>query len=114
GADLPLRRAYDVITCLDVLEHVVNPVQVVRHVVAHLKPGGTLYVNFIEAPGGENLEESAAQRAETIAFLNETLEAIVPLRVDVHDEVNAEYVKPRRRGAPRRPPSEVAHGGVLP
>ncbi|PYO24178.1 MAG: hypothetical protein DMD88_01610 [Candidatus Rokuibacteriota bacterium] len=96
GADLPLRRTYDVITCLDVLEHVVNPLQVVRHVVEHLKPGGTLYVNFIEAPGGENLVESAAQRADTIAFLDRTLEAITPLRVDVHDEVNAQYVRPRR------------------
>jgi 2-polyprenyl-3-methyl-5-hydroxy-6-metoxy-1,4-benzoquinol methylase len=96
GADLPLRRTYDVITCLDVLEHVVNPLQVVRHVVEHLKPGGTLYLNFIEAPGGENLVESAAQRADTIAFLDRTLEAITPLRVDVHDEVNAQYVKPRR------------------
>jgi len=96
GADLPLRRGYDVITCLDVLEHVVNPLQVVRHIVEHLKPGGTLYANFIEAPGGENLAESAAQRADTITFLNNTLEAIAPLRVEDSDEVNAQYVKPHR------------------
>ena len=96
GADLPLRRAYDVITCLDVLEHVVNPLQVVRHVVEHLRLGGTLHVNFIQAPGGENLVEAAAQRADTIAFLDETLGAVAPLRVGVHDEVNAQYVKPRR------------------
>jgi SAM-dependent methyltransferase len=96
GADLPLRRAYDVITCLDVLEHVVNPLQIIRHVVEHLKPGGALYVNFIEAPGGENLVEAAAQRKDTIAFLNDALQAIVPLRVEVSDEVDAQYVKPRR------------------
>jgi SAM-dependent methyltransferase len=96
GDDLPLCRAYDVITCLDVLEHVVNPLQVVRHVVEHLKPGGTLYVNFIEAPGGENLAESAAQRADTIAFLDANLETVVPLPVEVSGEVNAQYVKPQR------------------
>ena len=84
------------ITCLDVLEHVVNPLQVVRHVVEHLKPGGALYVNFIEAPGGENLVEAAAQRMDTIKLLNDSLEAIVPLRADVTAEVNAHYVKPRR------------------
>lgn len=96
GPDLPLTRAYDVITCLDVLEHVVNPLDVVRHLVGHLKPGGTLHLNFIHAPGGENLVESAAQRAETIAYLNATLEAAVPLHVEVPDEVYARYVKPLR------------------
>lgn len=96
GSDLPLTRAYDVITCLDVLEHVVNPRDVIRHLVGHLKPGGTLHLNFIHAPGGENLVESAAQRAETIAYLNATLEAAVPLRVEVPDEVYARYVKPLR------------------
>src|SRR5439155_742558 len=39
GADLPLTRDYDAIACLEVLEHVINPLEVVRHLVAHLKPG---------------------------------------------------------------------------
>ena len=95
GTDLPLRRAYDVITCLDVLEHVANPLAVVRHLADHLKPGGTLLLNFIEAPGGENLAEAAAQRAATIAYLNAALDTVIPLRVEVKDEVNAQYVKPR-------------------
>ena len=95
GTDLPLTRAYDVITCLDVLEHVANPLAVVRHLADHLKPGGTLLLNFIEAPGGENLAEAAAQRAATIAYLNAALDTIIPLRVEVKDEVNAQYVKPR-------------------
>jgi len=95
GSDLPLDRAYDVITCLDVLEHVVNPLALVRHLTDHLKPGGSLLLNFIEAPGGENLAESAEERAATIAFLDGALEAVVPLRVEVRDEVNARYVKPR-------------------
>lgn len=96
GDDLPLDREYDVIVCLDVLEHVVNPLAVVRHLADHLKPGGALLLNFIEAPGGENLAESAAQRAATIGYLDATLRAVVPLRVDVRDEVNAHYVKPAR------------------
>ncbi len=96
GSDLPLTKAYDVITCLDVLEHVVNPLAVVRHLVDHLKPGGALYLNFLDAPGGENLVESAAQRAETIEFLNRTLEGVIPLRVDGRDECDAQYVKPAR------------------
>lgn len=94
GSDLPLTKAYDAITCLEVLEHVINPLEVVRHLADHLKPGGTLFVNFENDPGGENLVESAAQRAATIANLNRTLRAVVPLSVEGRDEILGEYVKP--------------------
>ena len=90
GGDLPLRSAYHVITCLDVLEHVVNPLQVARHLVEHLAPGGTLFVNFVDDAGGENLVESAAERRETIADLNATLRAVVGLEADG----DGMYVKP--------------------
>lgn len=75
GDDLPLTGSYDVITCLDVLEHVINPLAVVKHLVAHLKPGGELFVNFVYDPTEENLAEAAAQREATIEFLNENLAA---------------------------------------
>lgn len=96
GSDLPLTRMYDVITCLDVLEHVINPLEVTRHLVEHLKPGGFLHLNFLYAPGGENLVESAAQRAETVAFLNRALKAVVPLRTDGPEGEDGQYVKPAR------------------
>ena len=95
GSDLPLRRNYDVITCLEVLEHVINPLEVVRHLVSHMKPGGALFINFVDEPGGdENLLESAAQRGETIEYLNRALSAIVPLRVSGPDVIHGHYVKP--------------------
>ena len=96
GTALPLVRPYDVITCLDVLEHVINPLAVVRHLTEHLKPGGTLFVNFVDDAGGENLAESAHERAATIDYLNGTLTPVVALRKDGPAAVDAQYVKPRR------------------
>jgi SAM-dependent methyltransferase len=94
GSDLPLTRAYDVIACLEVLEHVINPLEVVRHLVEHLKPGGSLFLNFVDEPGGdENLAESAAQRAATIEYLNRTLRGVTPLRVGGPEVVHGHYVK---------------------
>ena len=93
GADLPLERPYDVITCLEVLEHVVNPLEVARHLVGHLKPGGALFVNFVDEPGGdENLREAAAERAETIEYLNRALSAVTPLSVSGPDVILGPYV----------------------
>lgn len=93
GSDLPLRAMYDVITCLDVLEHVINPLEVARHLVEHLEPGGTLHVNFVDDAGGENLAESAAQRAAVIAYLHSTLDGVTPLHLTGRDEHDAQYVK---------------------
>jgi SAM-dependent methyltransferase len=96
GSDLPLTREYDVIACLEVLEHVVNPLEVVRHLTAHLKRGGALFVNFVDEPGGdENLRESAAERAATIDYLDRALIGVVPLSVTGEDVARGHYVKPR-------------------
>jgi len=95
GSDLPLSSDYDVITCLDVLEHVVNPRQVVEHVVGHLKPGGALFVNFVDAVGEENLAEASAQRGQTIAYIDSELQTVVPLDL-AGIELEAQYVKPGR------------------
>lgn len=91
GGDLPLRGRYDVIACLEVLEHVINPLEVVRHLAEHLKPGGRLVLNFSDDPGRENLVESAAQRAATVAYLDRHLAAEVPLGSAEHQ---ARYRKP--------------------
>jgi SAM-dependent methyltransferase len=96
GRDLPLVKSYDVITCFDVLEHVVNPLDVVRHLAEHLKPGGALHLNFIEDAGEENLAESAAQRAESLAVLGRELSAEVPLHAAVPNQIYGRYVKPVR------------------
>jgi 2-polyprenyl-3-methyl-5-hydroxy-6-metoxy-1,4-benzoquinol methylase len=97
GADLPLRRDYDVIVCLEVLEHVINPLEVARHLANRLRPGGSLFINFVDEPGGdENLLESAAERTATIEYLNRELTPRVALQVEGADVAGGHYVKPGR------------------
>jgi len=95
GGDLPLSGAYDVITCLDVLEHVVNPLPVVQHLAEHLAPGGTFFANFVDDAGEENLVEASAQRGQTIAYIESTLRAVVPFGPTGAAQ-EAQYVKPGR------------------
>ena len=70
GNALPLREAYDTILCLEVLEHVPNPDEVVRHLIAHLSPGGYLLLNFVDGePQGLNLASAQRQRKATLELL---------------------------------------------
>lgn len=66
-----IRERYDVIVCLEVLEHVPNPASVMRHLVAHLRDGGTLFVNFVGGTwSGMNLRSAQEQREEAVAVLD--------------------------------------------
>lgn len=70
GDDLPLRKPYDVIICLEVFEHVPNPLAVARHLIDHLGPRGVLLWDFVEdRDGQENLPQSQAERLAVMEFL---------------------------------------------
>jgi len=43
--DLPARH-FDLILCLDVLEHLIDPWRVLQRLVTHLKPGGTMIASI--------------------------------------------------------------------
>lgn len=45
--DLPENEQFDVITCLEMLEHVPDPLSIINHLTAHLKPGGSLFLSTI-------------------------------------------------------------------
>lgn len=80
GPRFPLRVSYDGIVCLDVLEHVPEPLALVRHFVEHLLPGGILAVNFQPGDGGdENLTSAARQRPAVLAYLGEAMTPIRPI-----------------------------------
>lgn len=43
----PHRNHYDLITCFDVLEHVPDQLEKIRELTGYLRPGGLLFVNFM-------------------------------------------------------------------
>jgi 2-polyprenyl-6-hydroxyphenyl methylase/3-demethylubiquinone-9 3-methyltransferase len=44
---LDLSRQFDIITCLEMLEHVPDPESLLKRLCLHLKPGGTLFLSTI-------------------------------------------------------------------
>jgi len=76
ASKLPLKKKYDVIICKQVLEHVPNPLKVIKHFIKHLNSNGWLFLDFIYEPGEENLPSSAKQRKKVLQYLKERLQAI--------------------------------------
>jgi 2-polyprenyl-3-methyl-5-hydroxy-6-metoxy-1,4-benzoquinol methylase len=88
---IPLRTPYDLIICQDVLEHTPNPLDIVTAFATYLAPGGVLVVDFINAPGGENLPLAVAQRNAVKDYLKEHLLAVK--LIDEPGGNNGLYVK---------------------
>jgi len=91
---LPLNKKYDVIVCLDVLEHVSNPFKVIKHLISNLKPRGWLYLNFIYEPRQENLVSAAKQRTQVLKYLSQKLQPIFTIDPQDHSMGYGLYIKP--------------------
>jgi len=91
---LPLKEKFDVIVCKQVLEHVSKPLTIVKHQVQHLKPGGWLYLDFINAPRDENLESSAQQRGKVLQYLKRKMIPIFTINPNNPAEGYGLYIKP--------------------
>lgn len=73
---IPLRADYDLIICQDVLEHTPNPLEIVTAFADHLTEGGVLILDFLNAPGGENLTAAVEQREAVKDLLRTRLRAL--------------------------------------
>lgn len=91
---LPLKDQFDVITCKQVLEHVSQPLRVVKHLVGHLKPGGWLYLDYIYDPGEENLIIGAGQRRQVLKYLKTELKPLFTIDPQRSEEGYGLYLKP--------------------
>lgn len=73
---IPLKSYYDLIICKDVLEHTPNPLEITSAFCDYLAPGGVLVIDFINAPGGENLQQAVDEREEVKKILRDRLIAL--------------------------------------
>lgn len=89
---IPLKEKYDLIICMDVLEHTPNPLEIAQSFTEHLSPGGVLLIDFINHSDGENLEVAMKQRSLVKEFLKENLIALKP--IDGLDRNDGLYAKP--------------------
>lgn len=94
---IPLVGEFDLIICEDVLEHTLNPIEIASALVKHLAPCGILVTNFIDEPGGENLDTAIQQRDEVKSLLASELEPIKA--IDRPRGNNGLYRKPRVGGS---------------
>lgn len=75
---LPLTGTYQTIVILEVFEHLYNPLEVARHLIAHLDRGGYLWENYLveEEVDGADLQIAQVQRPEVMEILRTELELI--------------------------------------
>lgn len=67
--DIPLEEKYDLVTCMEMLEHVEYPSVVLRKALSHVKPGGYLFLSTINRDFVSWF---------TTIFMGETILKIVP------------------------------------
>lgn len=75
--EMPRYANADVITLIDVLEHLPDPLKTTKRCVEALRRGGYLHVNFVGNPQMNDLDlASPEQRDDTLAYLAGTLERV--------------------------------------
>ena len=76
GENAGTADALDVMTLIDVLEHLSDPLVIAKRAVKWLRPGGYLHWNFVETDGTQLDLATAEQREATMAYLNAELRPV--------------------------------------
>ena len=75
---LPLEQFYDLVTILEVYEHLHNPLTVTTHICEHLRTGGLLWENYIahDHPHASDLHVAQQERPLVFEYLRQHCELI--------------------------------------
>lgn len=73
---LPLKEEYDIILCLDMLEHVWGPLVVVKHLYSHLNDQGRLIETYINDSSESNLRKANRERPFVLNYLKDNCKLI--------------------------------------
>lgn len=69
--------SFPVITALDVMEHLADPLPVAQSLVTHLRPGGYLHWNFVGNVRRNDLDlATEAQQEDTVRYLYDALDLV--------------------------------------
>jgi len=84
---LPLEGLYDIITILEVYEHLYNPLEVTIHLCEHLRPGGLLWENYTVRgnPTAADLPVAQQERPQVFAYLRRHCQLIAGNDPDAPD-----------------------------
>ena len=87
SASFPSLEKYDAIFIITVLEHLTNPLAVIKHLTKSLNPGGLLIFDYIKSDAdGLDTKQSLMERGKVISFIKENFKII-------QGNLNAENIK---------------------
>lgn len=84
---------FDVVFLLAVLEHLTNPLEVVKHIYQNMEKGAYLILNYIKSEGsGLDTTQSIKERQEVLGFIEENFE-LIEGKIDKYDTMSSTVVR---------------------
>lgn len=75
--DEPLDDEFDIVFCVEVLEHLLRPMPVVKHLHSRIKPGGYFIFDYIKSEGrGLDTESALRDRVSVLEYVCDNFKVI--------------------------------------
>jgi len=87
GDDEPLDDEFDTIFCLEVLEHLLRPVPIIKHLHSRIRPGGYLIFNYVKTEGkGLDTTNALRDRGQVLRYILDNFRTVEgQIRLDGSD-----------------------------
>lgn len=91
----PGAEGFDAIFCMTVLEHLQEPLSIVKHLHGLLAPGGLLIFDYVKSDaGGLDTRAGLEQRPAVLKYVRENFE-ILEGKLDDHESIGTVIARPR-------------------